>query len=212
MLGIANWKNQSRSIGFDLNTIGVGESTARDIWADQDIGAVKGNQTINLAAHEMKLWILSNITAPSKLLKSTGYYPATSASLAGSAALTTCSSGTCLPAQKKVSNINQTATVAFHSISAASSGKILVAIDFINYDYATTSAWDWGSNTRNMSISVNGGKAKRWAFPLSGENWYQTGRLNIDVDGFVKGNGNEVVLRAVGDSWAPDLVGLEIFE
>ncbi|KAF2661108.1 carbohydrate-binding module family 35 protein [Lophiostoma macrostomum CBS 122681] len=212
VLGIANWRNESQSVELDLRSIGIGEANAKDVWAAESLGSLQRNLTIDLTAHEMKLLLLTNITAPQVPFESTGYYPASNASLSGSATLSTCPNGTCHPTGLKAADIGQDASITFRSIKAKSSGSKLLGVDFINYDYATTTAWDWGSNTRNLSVEVNGGQSKRWAFPLSGENWYETGRLSIEADGFVAGASNEVVFRAVGNSSAPDIVGFEVFE
>jgi hypothetical protein len=59
---------------------------------------------------------------------------------------------------------------------------------------------------------VNGGKAKRWAFPLSGGNWGESGRLVVEVDGFVQGTENVVTFAGFGNGPAPDLVGFEVLE
>jgi alpha-galactosidase len=107
---------------------------------------------------------------------------------------------------KKVSNVG---SVTFSSVKSKST-KALIGVDFINYDYAFTTAWDWGSNIRNMTIAVNGGSAKRWAFPLSGEDWYQTGRLNVEVEGLKNGS-NSIVFANINKAYAPDLVGIEVF-
>jgi alpha-galactosidase len=144
--------------------------------------------------------------------KSAGYHAAANASLTGAASLKPCASGTCLPINSKVTNIAANTTVAFSSISATSPGKKLVGVDFVNYDYAFKTAWDWGDNARNATIAVNGGAPKRWAFPLSGGNWEESERLVIEVDGFVKGGDNRVVFSGFGQGWAPDLVGIEVFE
>ena len=212
VLGIANWRNESQSVELDLRAIGIGEADAKDVWAAKPLERLRGNLTTDLAAHEMKLLLLTNITAPQTPLKLVGYYAASNASLSGSASLTTCPDGACLPIGLKASDIGQNASVTFSSITTNSSGTKLLGVDFVNYDYATTTAWDWGSNTRNISVAVNGGPTKRWAFPLSGENWYETGRLNIEVNGFIAGASNEVVFRSVGNSSAPDIVGFEVFE
>jgi hypothetical protein len=87
-----------------------------------------------------------------------------------------------------------------------------VGIDFINYDYAFTTAWGLGDNIRNMTIAVNDVKAKRWAFPLSGGNWEESGRLLIEVDGFTQGTGNVVTFAGFGTNYAPDVVGFEVLE
>lgn len=212
VVAIANWRNQSRSVDFGLPLIKVGSANVRDVWAAKDLGKLSGTQKVSLAAHELKLWVLSDITAPQTPLVSTGYYSAANATIEGSASVSACGTGTCLPIGSKVGNIGQGAGVHYKSVSAKTAGKKLVGVDFINYDYAFQTAWDWGSNTRNVTISVNGGQAKRWVFPLSGENWSETGRLLLEADGFKAGNSNEVVFRAVGSAWAPDQVGLEVFE
>jgi alpha-galactosidase len=69
-----------------------------------------------------------------------------------------------------------------------------------------------GDNTRTFSISVNGGAAKSWAFPISGGSWFETGRLTIELDGFVAGAKNNITFKNVGTAWAPDLVGVEMLE
>ncbi|KAH6984492.1 glycoside hydrolase superfamily [Ilyonectria sp. MPI-CAGE-AT-0026] len=212
VVGISNWRNNSQTVEVDLGLLGVAKANARDPWAGSDIGSVSGVKTVNLAAHEMRLWVLSNIqsTTPPQ---SAGYYSAVGATLKGSAALSKCSSSECLPTNQKVVNLGSGASATFNSVKATGSGTKLVAVDYINYEYAFTTAWGWGSNTRNMTISVNGGAAKRWAFPISGGDWYETGRMTIEVDGFVDGKANSLTFAVhTGDQWAPDLVGLEILE
>lgn len=210
VLGVANWKNASQTAKFDLSTLGIASAQARDIWAAKDIGSVSATQSLTLAPHELKLWILSNITT-ALTLPST-YYPAPAAKLSGSASATQCPSNTCLPTGKKISNIGPNASVTFPSITATkTSNTTLVGVDFVNYDYAFTTAWDWGTNTRNMTIAVNGGAAKRWAFPLSGGDWYESGRLYVEVEGFKAGAANQLVFAGVVTGYGPDLVGIEVF-
>lgn len=208
VLGIANWRNQPQTVSFDLASLGISSASVRDVWAAKDAGKLSGTQTVSLTAHELKLWVLSNITTTST--PASTYHQAASAKLAGGPSVSTCPSGDCLPVGKKVGNIGSGATVTFNSITAKST-KALVGVDFVNYDYAFTTAWDWGSNTRNMSIAVNGGSAKRWAFPLSGEDWYESGRLNLEIDGLKVGSSNSIVFGNVGTAYAPDLVGMEVF-
>lgn len=63
-----------------------------------------------------------------------------------------------------------------------------------------------------MTVAVNGAATKRWAFPLSGNNWEESLRLNIELDGFTAGSNNVVTFGAFGNSSAPDLIGFEILE
>lgn len=213
ILGVANWLNETQSVSFDLSTLGIAAAQTRDVWAAKDLGILNGTQTLTLAPHELRLWVLSDIT-PSAPLKSTAYHPAASAQLNGPATLVSCAADTCLPAGAKVANIAAASTATFANVSASSPGKKLLGVDFVNYDYAFTTAWDWGDNARNATIAVNGGEGKRWAFPLSGGDWEESGRLVVEVDGFEEGAGNTVVFGGFGNatSWGPDLVGFEVLE
>lgn len=217
VVGLANWRNSERSVSVDLgNVLGISSASARDVWAGKDLGSVSRNYTTTLAAHELKLLVLSDIVESDEVPQPRGYYAATNATISGAATRTTCSSTQCLPSQEKISNVGQgsdAAAVTFNGVTATNSGRKLLGVDYINYEVALDSAWSDGTNTRNMTISVNGGAAKRWAFPISGGNWYDTGRMLVEVDGFQAGAKNEVVFRAYGgSSWAPDLVGFEVFE
>lgn len=213
IIGVANWKNDSQSVEIDLASLGIASAQVRDVWAAKDLGSVEGIQKLDLAGHELRLWLVSNATVAAPL-KSSGYHPASNATLTGPATVTACSSGTCLPVGSKVGNIALGSDITFHGISASSSGKKMLGVDFVNYDYAFTTAWGWGDNARNATIAVNGGEAKRWAFPLSGGNWEESGRLVIEADGFAQGPNNTVVISGFGNatSWAPDFVGLEVLE
>jgi alpha-galactosidase len=215
VLGITNWRNNSQTVTVDLGSIlGVKSADVRDVWAASDLGSLAGSQTFNLAGHELKLLVLSNIVSGASTPRSEAYYSAASGKLSGQAVVVSCSANTCLPTGKKIGNLYPatSSSVTVSSVSASTSGTKLLGVDFINYDIALSTSWDWGDNTRNLTISVNGGEAKRWAFPISGGDWYDTGRLLIEVDGFTEGEGNELVFAAVGDNPAPDLVGFELFE
>jgi hypothetical protein len=213
ILGVANWRNDSQSVEVDLASLGIASAQVRDVWAAKDLGFADGIQKLDLAGHELRLWLISNATATAPL-QTTGYHSASNATLAGSAKIVVCSSGACLPTGSKVGDIALGSSATFKNVVASSSGKKTLGIDFINYDYAFTTAWEWGDNARNATIAVNGGKAKRWAFPLSGGNWEESGRLIIETDGFVEGANNTVVFGGFGNatSWAPDFVGFEILE
>ncbi|KAF6827588.1 alpha-galactosidase precursor [Colletotrichum musicola] len=214
VVGLANWRNDSQPVSVDLAAVlGVASAKARDVWAASDIGAVEGTYETELKGHELRLLVLSDITKSEAVHTSAGYYSAgDDAALSGSAAKVACASGQCLPNGSKVGNIGSGAGVKFEGVEAKSEGKKLLGVDFINYEVALDSAWDFGSNTRNLTISVNGGDAKRWAFPISGGNWFDTGRLLVEVDGFKGDASNTVEFKASGSAWAPDLVGFEVFE
>jgi alpha-galactosidase len=209
IMGIANWKNDTQDTHFNLSSLGIAAAHARDLWASKDIGDVSRTQNVTLAGHELRLWLLSNITVSSPFI-STIYYDAAKAHMNGSAHDSRCSAGDCLPTGTRVGSINSGARVTFSNVTAHSTGQNLIGVDFINYDYAFGDAWEWGDNARNMTIGVNGHQMKRWAFPLSGGSWNESGRLVIEADGFNQGAGNVVTFGAFRNNSTPDLVGFEI--
>jgi alpha-galactosidase len=211
IVGVANWRNDSQIVELDLKSLGISSAKAKDVWSAKNLGLVSGKQTIGLAGHELRLWLLSEIVVAPPLQTSM-YHSAANASLSGPAHIISCTIGACLPTGAKVGNINSSASVTFHSIDSQTTGKRLLGIDFVNYDYAFTSAWEWGDNTRNMTIAVNGGEAKRWAFPLSGGDWAESGRLVLEVDGFTQDANNSIIFRGFNSYWAPDLVGFELLQ
>ncbi|KAI8931484.1 hypothetical protein NX059_011150 [Plenodomus lindquistii] len=211
VLGIANWSNNTQNVQVDLRALGIASSTARDVWAAEDLGAVTGVQNLELAGHQLRIWTMTDIVA-AEALKSISYNPASNATISGGARALSCSTGACLPTGSKVGNIASSSSVTFPNVVSQSDGKVVLGIDFVNYDYAFTTAWEWGDNARNMTIAVNGGTAKRWAFPLSGGSWSESGRLNVEVDGFKNGTTNTVTFAGFDSAWAPDLVGFEVLE
>ncbi|OBS22684.1 hypothetical protein FPOA_09016 [Fusarium poae] len=208
VLGVANWKNETQTVEVDLALIGVEKAKARDVWAHEDL-TVSGTQKFELKPHELRLLVLSDISQTSKP-KPAGYYPASKASLEGSASLADCGENECLPANEKIKSIGEGARATFKSVSAPKDGSLYVGVDYINHEYHHTIG-DWETNSRNMSISVNGEDAKRWAFPNAGGDWFESDRMVILLDGFKKGDDNTVTFTAsTSGDWAPDLVGLQV--
>lgn len=223
VLGLANWANSSQEVTLSLPAdLGLASAaSARDVWAGEDIGALGAAYTTTLAGHELRLLVLSdvvNATAGDGVPASLGdyYAAAENATLSGSALVVACGAGECLPAGSKVGDIGEgeaAAAVTFSGVSAAAAGTTLLGVDYVNYDVALETAWALGDNTRNMTIAVNS-VATRVAFPISGGDWYDSGRLYVYVEGFEAGDDNEVVFTSYGDAvtWAPDLVGFEVYE
>ncbi|KAF4457082.1 hypothetical protein F53441_870 [Fusarium austroafricanum] len=210
VLGVANWKNETQTVKVDLSLIGVGEAKARDVWAHKDL-TISGTQEFKLAPHELRQLVLSDIS-PASRPKSAGYYSAAAASLEGSASVIDCKKSECLPVNKKVGSLGKGSKATFKSVSAPKNGPLYLGVDFINHEYHHTIG-DWETNSRNMSISVNGQDAKRWAFPNAGGDWFESDRLTILVDGFKKGKENTITFTGSSSgSWAPDLVGFEVLE
>ena len=139
------------------------------------------------------------------------YYSAVAGILQGDAKLVNCGGG-CLPTGSKVTNMTVGSSVTFSNVSGGVlGGAKLIGVDYINYDVALASAWTNGTNTRNFTLSVNGGEPRRWSFPISGGDWYGTGRLDVLVDGFHAGAVNELRVEAPGLDPGADLVGLAVY-
>ncbi|PSR82841.1 alpha-galactosidase precursor [Coniella lustricola] len=223
VIGLANWYNGSQSVTVDFAAdLGIASAVAQDAWTGDSVGTLSGSYTTTLQGHELRLLILTNVVnATAGIQEPVAYYTAaTQATLAGNAVVVDCPSGQCLPAGVKVGDIGEgdtAASVTFSGVKATTSGTKLIGVDFINYDVALDTAWALGDNTRNMTIAVNEASAvngERFAFPISGGDWYDTGRLYVYVDGFVAGASNKVVFTSYNSTvtWAPDLVGFEVYE
>lgn len=97
-------------------------------------------------------------------------------------------------------------------------------LDYINNDIAFSTSWGLGANSRNITISVNGGTPVRLEVPLSGRHselfgpglgWWDTASLGVLVSGWQDGDNEVVVSNAVSggfQSWAPDFVGFRVFD
>ncbi|PYH42979.1 alpha-galactosidase D [Aspergillus saccharolyticus JOP 1030-1] len=152
------------------------------------------------------------------------YHPSTTFTLSGSATLTPCAEGFCLPVGSKIGYLSETG-LATHTIAVSTGGTKYVELDYINNDIAFESAWEEGRNARNLTISVNGGVPVRLEVPLSGRHselfgpglgWWDTATLGVSVDGWKEG-ANEVVVGNVGGaegvvSWGADFVGMRVFD
>ncbi|KAJ5152695.1 alpha-galactosidase D [Penicillium canariense] len=159
------------------------------------------------------------------------YYPSTEFTLTGSASLTQCGDGFCQPVGAKIGFLDSTNTakVTISATIPSSSGDATASkyleLDYINNDIAFSSSWGWGSNSRNVTISVNGGEPVRLEVPLSGRHselfgpglgWWDTSSLGVLVGGWKDGD-NEVVVANVAGSdafqtWGADFVGVRVYD
>ncbi|KAL2832510.1 alpha-galactosidase D [Aspergillus cavernicola] len=163
----------------------------------------------------------------------TTYYTGTKDfTLAGTTATESCGSDTdtdtqnefCAPAGSKLTHLSPNGT-ATAQIPSTISGSKYISIDYINNEVAFDSSWGWGSNSRNLTITVNGGEPVRLEVPLSGRHselfgpglgWWDSSRLGVLTGGWREG-GNEVMIGNVGgeggfQAYAPDVVGIEVFD
>lgn len=100
------------------------------------------------------------------------FYPSTSFKVSGSSSLTTCHTGLCQPVGSKIGYLSATGSASLsisapYQTSSSSPVSRYVEIYFCNNDIAFQTSWDYGTNTRNMTIAVNG-VATRVELPLSG--------------------------------------------
>ncbi|KAJ5931020.1 hypothetical protein N7466_006513 [Penicillium verhagenii] len=161
----------------------------------------------------------------------TGTYYAgeTDFTLAGSAVIEDCGTSGCAPIGYKIGYISSTgtatATIPATVSSANGTEAKYIEIDYINNDVAFSTTWEWGSNSRNITIAVNGGNPVRLEVPLSGHQselfsaglgWYDSATLGLLVDGWKNGDNTVVVANAadtdVSATWGADFVGFRFFD
>ncbi|KAH6666909.1 glycoside hydrolase superfamily [Halenospora varia] len=153
------------------------------------------------------------------------FYPSTSFSLIGSSTRTTCVTSLCQPVGSKIGYLTSTgsASLSLSAPSSSSPGSKFANIYFCNNDIAIATSWEYGTNTRNMTISVNG-NVQRIEVPLSGRSselyspglgWQDTGIFGVLLSGFVEGTNTVVVGNEGGDKglvgYGADFVGVEVF-
>ncbi|CAG7934823.1 unnamed protein product [Penicillium nalgiovense] len=160
------------------------------------------------------------------------YYACTSFTLGGSSKLEECDAGFCTPVGSKIGYINAENTVhatipasVTETGSETSTTSKYLEIDYINNDIALATSWDWGSSSRNLTISLNGGDPVRLEVPLSGRHselfgpgkgWWDSSKLGILIDGWKNGPndlviGNEVA-GDVSQTYGADFVGLHLYD
>ncbi|CAI7575810.1 unnamed protein product [Penicillium pancosmium] len=185
------------------------------------------------AGGENKLVIESSNTIKSIEIQAPAgkYYPCTEFSISGSAEIETCDSGFCKPTGSKLSYINSSnkgsANVQVTLPASSKNETILkyIEVDFTNNDIALSTSWGLGSNSRNITISVNDDKPVRLEVPLSGKHselfgpgkgWWDTSTLGLLVGGWKSGDNVVVVGNEAGDdsfqSYGADFVGLKVFD
>lgn len=159
------------------------------------------------------------------------YFPSTKFSLNG-ASLTKCGSGGCSPVGSKIGGLNKTntakvtipATISSPDGNSNSTSKYL-ELDYTNNDVAIATSWGLGSNSRNITLALNGANPVRLEVPLSGrhselfspgQGWWDTDTLGVLVTGWKNGD-NELVIGndAAEDAFqanGADFVGLRVYD
>lgn len=150
------------------------------------------------------------------------YYPATSFTIHGSANLTTCPSGKCSPGGSKIGNLspNGSASIVIQNPNKHTVfGPKYISFDYTNNDVAIATSWTNGTNTRNLTIGVNGHAPTRLELPLAGRSselfsmdkgWDDTGTFGVLVGGFGKDSrGDEITIGNAGGSDGIQPMGAE---
>jgi alpha-galactosidase len=159
------------------------------------------------------------------------YYPCTSFTLSGSSKFEQCDAGFCAPVGSKIGYITSadTAHVTIPASVAGASESSTTAkyleIDYINNDIALATSWEWGSSSRNLTVSLNGGSPVRLEVPLSGRHselfgpgkgWWDSSTLGILIDGWKNGSNDVVIGNEVGgdvsQTYGADFVGLRLYD
>ncbi|KAL4985135.1 alpha-galactosidase D [Aspergillus falconensis] len=136
----------------------------------------------------------------------------------------TCPDTFCLPAGSKIVDLSSESAATAH-VTSSTSGSKYIEIDYINNEVAFGSSWEWGSNSRNLTVRVNDNEPARLEVPLSGRHselfgpglgWWDSGRLGVLTEGWREGT-NEVVLGNEGGEggftkYAPDVVGIAVYD
>ncbi|KAK2624138.1 hypothetical protein QTJ16_006772 [Diplocarpon rosae] len=185
---------------------------------------------LSLTAFNNNTISLSSASPPKSLvitLPESTLYAASLFTPSSSARLANCNTGLCAPVGSKLTLLSPTGlgTLNVKTPPAAVGGNKYVNVLFANNDIAFATAWDFGTNTRNLTISVNS-IVTRIEVPLSGKSselfapgggWEDTGVFGVLLPGWKGGEGENVVV--VGNQgaegalveWGPDFIGLEVW-
>ena len=145
--------------------------------------------------------------------------------LTGSAKIVACGGGFCKPVGAKIGYLSPNSTAVGEVLATSSGdGRKYVEIDYINNEIAFDSSWEWGSNSRNITIRVNDADALRLEVPLSGQHselygpgrgWWDTATLGILTSGWREGVNRVVIGNDGGEhgfqTYAADFVGLRVY-
>ncbi|KAJ5198573.1 uncharacterized protein N7498_007690 [Penicillium cinerascens] len=221
---LINWDDEDRKLTLDLPVVGVQfAGMVKDVWAGKVAENVRTGYTSTVSAHGVMLLELSSTIQA-------GVY---------SADLFATKNGVPDEVWRRVLQARwledrllerkQPPTIAIPAsvpcLDASNAKSKYLEIDYINNDIAFSTSWGWGSNSRNLTISLNDREPVRLEVPLSGRHselfgpglgWWDTATLGLLVGGWKNGN-NVVVLgnydsTDVSQTYAPDIVGVRVFD
>ncbi|KAK5163632.1 uncharacterized protein LTR77_010581 [Saxophila tyrrhenica] len=154
------------------------------------------------------------------------FYASTAFSVSGTASHHKCTPGLCAPVGSKIANLTAhgSASVTVPTDKRAGSSRY-IELTYINNDVSLDSAWTNGTNTRNITVAVNGNAPHRLEVPLSGRSselfspmkgWGDPATLGMLVGGFGGAGGrDEIVVSNAGGGdgvqpYGADFVGLRV--
>ncbi|QDS73740.1 hypothetical protein FKW77_004773 [Venturia effusa] len=237
VVAVINWRNTARSLTLDLADVGLNAAgSLKDIWNGKTAGNIKSSYTAPVEAHGTLLLELSKTTKSTAPAQKPIFFPSTNFTVTGTAKLRACQPGLCARVGSKIGDISPSGSA---SITISSTGtstrppprtttttttKKLVDIYFCNNDIAFESAWKYGTNTRNLTITVNKATTTRIEVPLAGRSsevfspgkgWEDTGVFRVEVGGWRVGDNEVVVGNLGGDSGVQklgaDFVGMGVW-
>lgn len=224
VVAVINWQNTTRDLTLNFPDVDVDTAgSVKDIWNGKTASNVKSSYTAHVEAHGTILLELSQITKAAATTQKPTFFPSTNFTITGSANRQTCHANLCAPVGFKIGNLSPTGSASMIITSPSTSAKNLIDVYFCNNEIAFQSAWEFGTNTRNLTISVNN-VTTRIEVPLSGKSselfsigkgWEDTGNFKVEVDGWKEGS-NEVVIGNRGGEAGlqragADFVGMDVY-
>ncbi|CRG83386.1 putative alpha-galactosidase D [Talaromyces islandicus] len=210
---------QPAGVGSQIDIQVNGNSTTIDVPS----GSSQASANISLAAGTT-----NNVTIGTTGVSSINisnppgtYYPSTSFARTGSAVITTCGQGYCQPVGSKIGYLTPS-SIATITIPAKTAGSKYVLLDVINNDITFSSTL---TNSRNITVSVNGGSPVRLEVPLTGrhselfgpgDGWWDPATFGVLVPGWEAGNNSVSIGNQGGEegleTYAADFVGLRVLD
>lgn len=224
VVAVINWQNVARDLTLNFSDVNVETAgSLKDIWNDRTALNVKASYTAHAEAHGTVLLELSNITKAATSTQKPTFFASTNFTITGTATRQTCHSNRCAPVGSKIGYISPSGSASINITSPSISAKKLIDVYFCNNEIAFQSAWEYGTNTRNLTISVNN-VTTRIEVPLSGRSselfsvgkgWEDTGTFKVEVDGWKEGSNEVVIGNKGGDNGlqrlGADFVGMDVY-
>ncbi|KAE9987546.1 hypothetical protein EG327_003791 [Venturia inaequalis] len=224
VVALINWQNTARDLTLNLSDVGVDTAgSLKDIWNEETASDVESSYTARVEAHGTMLLELSQITKAAASTQKPTFFPSTNFTVTGSANRQTCHSNLCAPVGSKIGYISASGSASMNITSPSAGARKLIDVYFCNNEIAFQSAWEFGTNTRNLTISVND-VTTRIEVPLSGKSselfsvgkgWEDTGTFKVEVGGWKKGSNVVVIGNKGGDAGlqrlGADFVGMDVY-